>query len=402
MRAEAFGLIVVGVFLLVGFAVHVLGRRVRIPRVTLLLLLGFLASPSVFDLVTVDVSDWFSLAAKLALSIIGFQLGERFLGKQLRETGKVIFSVSVTEVLITSLVVFLILWALGCDFSLAMLLAAVAPASAPAATRDVIQQCHSRGPVTDTVLGVVAVDDAWGVILFSLLLALTQFLTGAGETLSIITHGLREVFGGIILGVGVGIPMAFLSGRIRPGRLTIVESVGFIFFVSGVAILFQLSYILACMAMGAVVSNLAKHHERPFHAIEEIEQPFLIVFFLLAGFDFEINKLWDAGLIGLLYIVARSLGLVFGGYLGGLFGGADRVVRTHAGWCLLPQAGIALGLALMVSERQPGSGSDVLSIIVGTTVVFELLGPLATYYALRHAGEIPSTDAERQAKHANK
>jgi len=388
MQAEAYSLIVVGLFLLAGFVAHVCGRRSHVPRVTLLLLLGFLASPAVLNLVSEDVSGYFPLAAKVALSIIGFQLGERFLGKELRKTGKIVFSISLSEVLLTAALVFFVLWGLGCDFTLALLLAAVAPASAPAATCDVIQQSGAKGPVSETVLGVVAVDDAWGVILFSILLAVAAFFTGEGGSMAVILHGFREVFGGILLGIVAGLPMAFLTGRIRRGNLTIVESLGFVFFVSGIAIHFELSYILACMAMGATVSNLAEHHKRPFHAIEEIEQPFLIIFFLLAGFDFEINKLWTAGMVGVAYVLARTLGLVVGGYLGGFLSNAERVVRTHAGLCLLPQAGVALGLALMVSERHPDIGSQVLSIIVGTTVVFELGGPIATYYALRHAGEI--------------
>lgn len=198
--------------------------------------------------------------------------------------------------------------------------------------------------------------------------------------------------GGILLGVLIGYPMALLTGRVRPGELTIVESLGFVAFCSGVAIYFEFSHILACMAMGATVSNRAKHHERPFHAIEEIEQPFLIVFFLLAGFNFEIKQLWNAGLVGITYVVTRSIGRILGGYIGGSLSKAPRVVQTHTGWCLLPQAGLALGLALMVSERNPELGSRVLSIVVGTTVIFELIGPIVTHFTLRHAGEIAATE----------
>jgi Kef-type K+ transport system membrane component KefB len=147
------------------------------------------------------------------------------------------------------------------------------------------------------------------------------------------------------------------------------------------------------MAMGATVSNVARHHERPFHAIEEVEQPFLIIFFLLAGFDFQADQLWTVGLVGLVYILGRSAGLIAGGYLGGKLAGAPHSVRTHTGWCLLPQAGVALGLALIVSERFPDWGSQVLSIVVATTIVFELVGPLMTRYALRHAGEIGQNDS---------
>jgi Kef-type K+ transport system membrane component KefB len=404
-QAEAYGLMVVGLFLLVGFAAHVLGRRIHVPRVTLLLLLGFLASPSVLNLVSAEASRWFPLAARLALSIVGFQLGERFLGKKLRRTGITVLSVSLAEVVAAAATVLVALLVCGFPLPLALLLAAVAPASAPAATLDVIQEAKAKGPVTDAVLGVVAIDDAWGVMLFSVLLVTAQAVTGEDASGAILLHGAWEVLGGIALGMIIGLPMAWLTGRVSPGQLTLIETLGFVFLCSGLALRFELSHILACMAMGATVSNVAKHHERPFHAIEEVEQPLLIVFFLLAGFHFEAGKLWTIGLVGVVYVAARSLGLIAGGLLGGTIARAPRSVRTHTGWCLLPQAGVALGLALIVSERYPEVGGQVLSIVVATTIVFEIVGPLITRFALRRSGEIgeisdnepsdssPSTDA---------
>lgn len=373
-----------------------LGRRVHVPRVTLLLLLGFLAGPSVFNLVPETASDWFPLAARLALSIIGFQLGERFLGRKLRKTGKTITVVSLVEVAGAAAAVFLAVLLLGYSLPLALLLAAVAPASAPAATVDVVREARAKGPVTETVLGSVAIDDAWGVILFSILLVIAQAITGQALSPLIVLEGIWEVVGGILLGVLIGLPMAWLTGRVRPGELTLIESLGFVFLCSGLAIHFGLSHILACMAMGATVSNLAKHHRRPFHAIEEVEQPFLIIFFLLAGFDFDLQHVWTVGAIGLVYVVARSLGKIAGAYTGGVLAAAPASVRNHTGFCLLPQAGVALGLALMASERYPQLGSQVLSIVIGTTVVFEVLGPIITRLALRHAGEIAADTVQKR------
>lgn len=391
-QGEAYGLIFVGLFLLAGFAAHVLGRRVHVPRVTLLLLLGFLAGPSVFQLVPEEASAWFPLVARIALSIIGFQLGERFLGKKLRETGRTIMLVSLTEVFAAAAAVFVALLSLGVPVPLALMLASIAPATAPAATLDVVREAEADGPVTDTVLGVVAIDDAWGVILFSVLLVAVQTITGQNASAAIVLDGLWEVGGGIALGIGIGVPMAALTGRVRLGELTLVETLGFVFVCSGLAVRLDLSHILACMAMGATVSNLARHHERPFHAIEEVEQPFLILFFLLAGFDFDASRLPNIGLIGLTYVAARSVGKIGGGSLGGVLASAHRNVRKYTGFCLLPQAGVALGLALMVSERYPQVGRKVLSTIVGTTIVFELIGPVLTRFALRRAGEISETD----------
>ena len=389
---EADGLILLGLFLLAGFTAHVLGERVHVPRITLLLLLGFLAGPSVLDLIPPETSNWFPLATELALSMIGFQLGERFLGKKIKQTGVVVLSVSVVDVLVAVLVVMGCLLLVGAPLPVALLLASLAPATAPAATVDVVRESGAEGPVTDTALGVVAIDDAWGIMLFSVLLLIAQSVSGQAASSDLLWASSREVIGGILLGVLLGLPMAWLTGRIRPGELTLVETIGFVLLCGGIAMRFDLSYLLACMAMGATVSNLAKHHERPFHTIEQVEQPFLITFFLLAGFKFEIESIQTMGLIGFTYVISRTISRLLGGYFGSRLGGASQVVATHIGWCLLPQAGVALGLGLIVAERFPEIGNSVLSIVIGTTVIFEIIGPIATRLSLRHAGEIADKD----------
>ena len=384
-------LIVLGLFLLAGFVANVLGRRVKVPRVTLLLLLGFLAGPSSLALIPPAVGAWFPLAAQFALSMIGFQLGEQFLGKRLRRTGKLIAVVSLTESVGTTVVVFTMLWLAGVPLAMAVLLAGIAPTTAPAATLDVVREYESKGPVTDTVLGVVAVDDAWGVMLFSILMVIAGVAAGGEEVSSaIVLRGVWELAGGILLGIAFGWPMAMLTGRICSGELTLVETLGFVFLCSGTALYFELSYLMACMAMGATVSNVAKHHDRPFHAIEEVEQPFMILFFLLAGVHLEFGQLLKVGWIGVGYVAARSFGKIVSASVGATIAKAPPVVRHHVGWCLLPQAGVALGLGLMVADRYPDVGSQVLTAVVGTTFVFEIFGTIATRLSLQHAGEIGS------------
>ena len=397
---EADGLILVGLFLLAGFLAHVLGKRVHVPRITLLLLMGFVAGPSALNLIPAAATNYFPLATELALSMIGFQLGERFLGKKLKETGVVVLSVSLVDVFVAVLLVLTCLLLIQTPLPIALLLASLAPATAPAATVDVVRESKAKGPVTDTALGVVAIDDAWGVMLFSVLLLVAQAITGHLDSSTILYDGAREVCGGILLGVLLGMPMAWLTGRIRHGELTLIEAFGFVLLCGGIAMRLELSYLLACMAMGATVSNLASHHERPFHSIEQVEQPFLITFFLLAGFQFEIASVQTMGLIGLTYILARSIGRLLGGYLGSRLGRAPKVVATHVGWCLLPQAGVALGLGLIVAERFPEIGKEILSIVIGTTVVFEIVGPIAARLSLKHAGEI--SDGELSDDELNK
>ena len=382
--------LLVGLALLVGYAAHVVGSRAHIPRVTLLLLLGFLCSPSVFNLVPAELAQWFPEVAHFALAIVGFLLGESFAGKELRNKGGTVFWVSLGESLMAAIAVFVCLLAFGTPLVIALLLAGIAPASAPAATLDVVRENEASGLLTHVVLGVVAIDDAWGIILFSLILTVVEALIGSGSPGFEVIDGIWEVLGAMLVGFATGVPMAWVTGKLREGEPALAEAMGFIFLCCGFSILIGVPYLLACMVLGVTVARRAEHYTRPFHEIEGVSEPFLVVFFLLAGFGLDLAALAKIGPIGLIYVLARSFGKILGGAIGATVAKAPLVVRKHVGWCLLPQAGIALGLALLVSERVPEIGAVILPLIIGTTVVFEIVGPLSTQWHLRRAGEVPS------------
>ncbi len=388
-------LVIVGLFLLAGFAAHVLGQKAHIPRVTLLLLFG--VGVGATDLLPEQVVDWFPLATQVALSLVGFVLGERFFGRRMRERTKVVVSVALAETLGAAICVFGALMLTGTSLVMSLLFAGLAPASAPAATVDVIRESGARGRLTDTVLGVVAIDDAYGIILFSFLLVIAEALSGSGISWSVLLHGGREVFGAGLLGLVLGIPMAAVTGRAKPGELTLLEALGFVLLCGGLASVLEVSFLLACMTLGAVVARRAHHHTRPLHAIEGISQPFLVTFFLLAGFEFDLSDFLTFGLVGAAYVIARSLGLIVGGTLGARAVGASPVVTRYVGWCLLPQAGVALGLGLIAAQRFPEVGEGLLSMLVGTTFAFEVLGPIATRIALRRSGETAASRSDSTA-----
>ncbi len=382
-------LVALGLSLLAGYLAHVVGRRAHVPRVTLLLLLGVVVGPHGLHLVPDAISDWFPVAAQLALSVVGFMLGERFLGKTLRQTGKVVLAVSIAESVGAVVVVLVGLLIMGTPPIAALLLAGIAAATAPAASMDVIREVQSKGPLTDTVLSVVAIDDAYAIILFSLLLVIAQTISGDGFAWSFLLAGAWELLGAVVLGVAIGAPMSWVTGRVRPGELTLLEALGFVLLCGGLASLIGVSYLLACMVLGAVVANRARHHTRPFHAIEGVSQPFLVLFFLLAGFELDPSMFALVGVTGAGYVVFRSIGKVIGSYAGARFARAPSDLAKHVGWCLLPQAGVALGLGLLAAERFPEFGGAILSLLVGTTFVFEVLGPIATRVSLKRAGETP-------------
>jgi Kef-type K+ transport system membrane component KefB len=185
--------------------------------------------------------------------------------------------------------------------------------------------------------------------------------------------------------------MAYLSGRIRPGEPTLAEALGLVALCAGIAVWLDLSPILAAMMMGSTVASLASHHERAFNEIDGIEWPFMILFFLLAGASLHIDELLAVGWIGVVYILARTVGTYCGAGIAARFSGAEAIIQRWMGVCLLPQAGVAIGMALMVSQRFPELKNTILPIVIGSTVFFEIIGPVITRRVLKHVKSVEPT-----------
>lgn len=380
-------LILIGSTLLLALAAHAGGQKVHVPRVTLLLLLGALAGPDLLDLLPADASQSFHLITQLTLAMVGFLLGERMSAKDLKQ-GKEALIVSLVVTFVTAAAVtFATWWATG-NLAAALLLGGISTATAPAATLDVLRESGANGPLTRLVFQVVAIDDAWGAILFSILLVSAGLLIGNGDTHgpTAMLHGVMEVGGSVLLGIVLGLPMAWLTGRLRPGEPMLLESAGFVFVAAGLAGWLGLSYLLTCMTLGVVVANRARHHVRPFRSIDGISEPFLALFFFMAGYQLDWLALPTLGALGVAYVLARVAGRFAGGYLGSVLAGSAPDTRSRIGACLMPQAGVALGLALVATERLPELGY-ILPLVIGATVVFEIIGPPLTLIQLRKAGE---------------
>jgi Kef-type K+ transport system membrane component KefB len=378
-------LVTLGLLFLAGLAADEIGRRTRAPRVTLLIALGVAIGESGFGLLPEAAADWYELIAATALSMIAFLLGGALSLANLRRHGRAILTISAMVVLATLAVVGGGLTALGVAPAVALLLAGVATATDPAATADVIRQTGSRGAFADTLGGIVAVDDAWGLIAFSLVLVAANLLAG-NHVEGVLLRGLWEIGGAVALGAAVGLPAALLTGRIRPREPLQAEALGIVFLTAGLSIWIGVSFLLAGMTAGAVVVNLARHHRRAFHEIENIEWPFMIVFFVLAGASLQVGRLWEIGALGAAFVALRTLARVAGGWLGGWLGRAPAAHRRWIGLALLPQAGVAIGMALVAADQFPAEADLILTLAIGTTVVFELLGPAATYLALKRVG----------------
>lgn len=375
-------LIAIGAFFLLGLTADEIGRRTALPRVTLLMVAGAVIGKAGLDLVPDLLEAAYEFLATAALTMIAFVLGGGLTPGRLRARGRAILVVSGMVALASLAAVGAGLWAAGLPVALAALLGGIATATDPAAVTDVVREEGARGRFPDLLLGTVAVDDAWGLILFSLVLAGLSAAAGLGAGEAMLT-GLHEIGGAVAVGLGIGLPAAALTGRIRPGAPTQAEGLGVVFLCAGLAALFEVSVLLAGMIAGAAVSNLARHHTRPLHEIERVQWPFLVLFFLLAGASVELSGVAAALLPFALFLALRALGRLAGGWLGGRLSGLPAAERQWLGPALLPQAGVAVGMALVAAEHFPEHRDTLVAVAVASTVVFEVVGPVLTRLALR-------------------
>lgn len=379
-------LLILGVLFLLGLAADLLGRTTPVPRVTLLIISGLAVGPAGFNIISPElISDWFPLLTTLALSMIGFLLGQKLSLSELQAHGRIVLRITLAETTGALILVAVALLLMGMNPVPALLLAGIATATAPAATFDIVKESGVRGEFADTLLAVVALDDAWALFLFSLMLAAAASVNGDSSITDSLVGGFYEIGGSMLLGALLGAPMAFLTGRIRPGEPMLAEAMGFVLLCGGIATWLDLSPILSAMIMGSVVASLASHHERPFHAIEDIEWPFLILFFILAGASAHPQTLLSVGAITVVYIIVRCIGSYAGARAGASWAGANHTIRQWMGLCLFPQAGVALGMALMASQRFPEFEAYLLPVVLASTIIYELVSPLITRKALRMA-----------------
>jgi Kef-type K+ transport system membrane component KefB len=379
-------LITVGGLFMIGLAADLLGHHTPLPRVTVLLAAGFALGPAGLDWLPPFTAELFPILTTIALAMVGFLLGQRMTRSQLAGIGKSVLSISLGVVIITTLIVVTGLILMGTPVELALVLGGIATATAPAATADVVHESGATGRFSRILLGVVAIDDAWGLIVFIVLLAVAQGIGSELAPLSLFVAGIRDISIAALIGFALGLPVAFLTGRIQTGEPTQAEALGSVLLTAGVAVWFDVSYILSSMALGMTVASLAKHHSRPFHAIEGIEWPFLILFFFLAGASLEPLSLADVGWIVAAYILLRIIGRVVGAQLGGAVSGSEPEIQHWLGIALLPQAGVAIGMALLACQRLPEYASTILPVVLASTVLFEILGPVATKTVLRNFG----------------
>jgi len=383
-----------GCILLTGLLAEKIIQRIKLPAVTAFILVGILIGPSLLNLVNTQLIRSSGLISNIALGIIAFSLGESFLFSSFKKIGRSVIYISLTAALLPWLLVtFALHLLLAQPLSAAILFGAISSATAPAATLMVIREYRARGSLTDTLLGVVAIDDAWCLIVFALSFAFAQdALLGEASHPSwirVLYPFVREIFFAVILG-GITAFLCHLNARFFKVKSDLlIFLLGFLLLNTGLALYFHLSLLLANIVFGAVLVNLSPTSFKFFDLIKTIDAPLYLIFFILAGANLDVSLLQGVALSALLFILFRSIGKVSGAFLGGYLSKAEPKITRYLGWGLLPQAGVAIGLALIVKENFPQLGSILFPTIIATTVFYEIVGPLFTKYALVASKEIP-------------
>lgn len=389
--AGAFALVVLGTILAASIFADTISRRTRLPRISLLVLVGIVFAflrQYVFDANGMPPTGALTEPlVDLALVMVAFLLGGDLSLRRLRSTGVMIFTVSLCVVVTSAAVVGGGLLLAGFPLVTAVALAAISMATDPAAVREAVRDHAARKGnsrvVRQVLLGVVAIDDVWGVLGFGLAMALLGWLT-AGDGAAALFAAAWELGGALALGAAIGIPAAWLTGRLRPGEPTQVEALAVVLLLAGLSSWLQVSSLVAAMFAGFVVVNMSRHHTRSFREIEHIEWPFLVFFFVLAGASVDLADAAAALSLSFAFIVLRLAARYAGGRLGvRLLNGASTGLPKDIGLALTPQAGVAMGMALLVAERYPASAPLLVSVAVVSTAFFELIGPFLVKRVLR-------------------
>jgi Kef-type K+ transport system membrane component KefB len=385
-----------GLILLLGFIGARFLKYARLPSVTAFLIVGILIGPHLLNIVTQEIfaaSDFFS---NLVLGVIAFSLGENFRIEEIKKGMKHVLWISLVAALVTWFLVSaaIILYLIMIKYPIypAIVLGAAASATAPAATVLVIREYRASGLFTEILLKVVAIDDAWCLMLAALAIAFANAMRAEVFQISIVFAGVGEIFGAVILGASFGYLFSFLNRFVKTSEEFVVYIFGLLLLNVGFSITIHVSVLLSSMIMGVMVINLARENYKFFDVLRTVDAPLYLVFFILAGAHLDFNILYKMGVVGIIYIIFRVIGKVYGARLGAQMSNAPKPVANWIGWSLTPQAGVALGIGLVAKTTFPDFGDYIFTIIAATTVIFELVGPLLTKYSLIRVGEIAPTE----------
>lgn len=381
----------VALMLFSGFAMTRITKQLRLPNVTAYIVAGILIGPYCLNLVPGRVVNGMSFIADIALAFIAFSTGEFFKFSTLKKSGVKVMIITVMEACLASVLVFIaVYFVLGLELNFSIVLAALASATAPASTVMTIRQTHAKGEFVETLLQVVALDDMVGLLAYSIAISVAlASMTGDFHAGSIVRPILLNIAVFVLGGLFGLILKLLLHKRSTDNRL--IVSVAVLFTFCGICAMLDVSPLLGCMSMSMIYINLTDD-ERLFKQLNYFSPPILLLFFVRSGVNFDLGALVNSSesigsvsllQIGVVYFVVRILGKYAGAFLGCAMVGKEKRIRNYLGLALVPQAGVAIGLAAMGARTLGGETGDVLeTIILASSVLYELIGPACAKLSL--------------------
>ncbi|MBN2028053.1 MAG: cation:proton antiporter [Actinobacteria bacterium] len=399
-RSADMVLLITGMALFLGWGIGLLAQKIKIPQVVGHIVLGVILGTSVLGILDTQTLDSLVFINFLALGFIGFDIGGELSFRGLKKLGRPILWISILEALGAFLLVTIAIYVYTRKLYLALIFGALSSATAPAATVDVLREYQASGPLTTTLFAVVGIDDGLAIAIYAFAAFFAKILLAGSETVNyakVILLPFAEILGALALGFGIGVLVLLLVRKITSRGTILIFVIGSILVTTSLANLLNLSLILANMAVGMTIINLPRYG-RPdlFEVARSITPPLFILFFVLVGARLDVSKLSSLGIIGLLYVVFRTIGKQSGTYVGARIGKAPSAVSRYLGLCLFSQAGVAIGLsietALEFGAKEFGSagvelGVMAVTVIAATTLIFQLIGPPCTRFAVIKAGE---------------
>ena len=397
MSTTFFGL---SLFLFGGLSISRIAKFLHLPNVTGFLFAGLLLGPYLFNIVPIEITENLDIISDLALGFIAFTIGSEFKLTYFKRVGITPIVIALLEAILAVVLVVGALLMIGQSLPFALVLGAIAAATAPAATVMVIKQYRAKGPVTETLLSVVAIDDAVALIVFGLNVAIAKALTGSdGSIMASLLSPFWEL--GFSLGAGaiLGLILTFGARAFasRGNRLSLIFA--FIVFAIALSNRFHGSSLLMIMSMSAVFANLYRDLNVMLEILDRATPPIFLLFFVLSGAHLNLAILPQVGVIGLVYIIVRVIGKVLGANLGARLTHAPENVRRYLGLALIPQAGVAIGLTFVAQSVVPEYAATIRAVVLCATLIYELIGPVVAKMTLVQAGEISQEMALKKLAH---
>ena len=387
-----------GVILLLALLAGHLVKWLRVPEVTGYLLAGILLGPSVTGWVGPDNLSALHALSEVALGLILFSIGTVFEFDHFRRMGRQLATITVVESALTAAAVVAGARLVGLGWPSALLLGALAIETAAASTLMVLRECNAKGPVTEVLTGVFALDNLVCLVAFNLVVAAIQFSTHTGSSslyalVETVGPLIWQIVGSAALGYMVGFLLAAWSARVVEHGERLILLAGCVLLCVGLADLLHLSPMVTNLAVGATVANLSERSRRFLESLSKTDPPLYAIFFVLAGADLNLSLLQSLGLAGGVYVAGRMAGKLAGSFLGAAVAGADKAVRLRLPTSMCAQAGLAIGLTLALRDSLPDLAPGITAIVLSAVIIFELIGPFGVRWSMIRAGEAqPETE----------